>query len=186
MGKRFVSSGTQGRKPTPTKLRILRGQAAPHKLVHGEPEPRLPPAPPDPPAVLKGYGREEWIRLAHELCYCKLLSHFDIYPLAAYCRAYHDWRTAVEKLDEVAQRDPLMAGLIIRTQKGGVMQNPLHMTVRQCANDMVRYANEFGFTPASRSRISSDEASRTTGNKFDGLLGGYPNFERAKARAGSD
>ena len=64
---------------------------------------------------------------------------------------------------------PVMAGLLVKTSKGGVMQNPLFLSKRQSANDMVRYATEFGFTPSARSRISTIEAERTAG-KFDGLI----------------
>lgn len=171
MSRTPSSSFRGGRKPMPTHLKLLRGNPGKGKINREEPEPALPPAPPDPPSVLTGYAAAEWRRIAGELFRLKLLTTFDIYPLAAYCQAYQNWRTAVEKLELIAKRDPPMAGLLIKTQKGGVMQNPLYLTVRQSANDMVRYANEFGFTPAARSRISTVEAGRTKG-KFDGLLGG--------------
>src|SRR5262245_15923525 len=71
-------------------------------------------------------------------------------PSAAYCNAYATWRTAVETLDDIAKRDPVMHGLIVRTRAGGAMQNPLVLTARQAANDFVRYAGEFGMAPAAR------------------------------------
>lgn len=158
-----------GRKPTPTNLRVLRGNPGKRAFNREEPEPLLPPAPPEPPDYLTGYGREEWQRIAEELFRLKLLTVVDIQPLAAYCEAYDSFRTATEKLREMAARDPVMAGLLVKTSKGGVMQNPLFLTKRQSANDMVRYATEFGFTPAARSRISTIESERTAG-KFDGLI----------------
>lgn len=158
-----------GRKAMPTHLKVLRGNPGKQRLNREEPEPLLPPAPPDPPVYLTGYAREEWQRLTEELFRLKLLTVVDIQPLAAYCEAYDSFRTATEKLREMASRDPVMAGLLVKTSKGGVMQNPLFLTKRQSANDMVRYATEFGFTPAARSRISTVEAQRTAG-KFDGLI----------------
>jgi P27 family predicted phage terminase small subunit len=115
------------------------------------------------------YAREEWDRITRELCRLGLLTLVDIHPLAAYCQAYSVWRTAGEKLREMAARDPVMGALMVKTRHGSVMQNPLYLTERQAANDMVRYAAEFGFTPASRSRISIVGAQPEPG-KFDGLL----------------
>jgi P27 family predicted phage terminase small subunit len=97
------------------------------------------------------------------------LTNFDIAELAAYCESYSAWRTAVEKLKEMAARDPVMGALMIKTRHGSVMQNPLFLTMRQAASDMVRYASDFGFNPAARSRISITEAQTAPG-KFDGLL----------------
>lgn len=158
-----------GPRPIPTHLKVLRGNPGKQKLNREEPEPTLPPAPPEPPPYLTGYAREEWERLSTELFRLKLLTVVDIQPLAAYCQAYDSFRTATEKIKEMAVRDPVMGALMIKTRHNSFMQNPLFLTARQSANDMVRYASEFGFTPAARSRISTVEAQRTAG-KFDGLI----------------
>jgi len=163
--------GPHGPRPIPTHLKVLRGNPGKQRLNREEPEPMLPPAPPEAPEYLTSYARAEWERIVTELYWLKLLTVFDIHPLAAYCQAYHSWRMAIEKLKEMAARDPVMGALMIKTRHGSVMQNPLFLTVRQSANDMVRYASEFGFTPAARSRISTVEVQRTAG-KFDGLLAG--------------
>jgi P27 family predicted phage terminase small subunit len=109
------------------------------------------------------------MRIAKELCRLRLLTTVDIAPLAAYCVAYATWRTAGEKFREMAATDPDMGALTVTTRHGAVMQNPLVQTMRQAAADMVRYASEFGFTPASRSKISVVGAQPGSG-KFDGLL----------------
>jgi P27 family predicted phage terminase small subunit len=64
-----------------------------------------------------------------------------------------------------------MGALMVKTRHGSVMQNPLFLTMRQAASDMVRYASEFGFTPAARIRVSIVEAQPEPG-KFDDLLAG--------------
>jgi len=161
----------RGRKPLPTHLKVLRGNPGKQVLNHEEPEPQLEPVIPPPPEFLVGYAKEEWERISVELYRLRLLTVFDIHPLAAYCQAYSKWRSAAEALERMAATDPVMAGLMVKTRHGGVMQNPLFLTMRQASNDMIRYASEFGFTPAARSRISTVEAARTAG-KFDGLLGG--------------
>jgi P27 family predicted phage terminase small subunit len=122
------------------------------------------PVEPPPPEFLT-----EWDRIAKELYSLKLLTAVDIHPLAAYCEAYSLWRTATEKLAAMAERDPVMGALMVKTRHGSVMQNPLYLTERQAANDMVRYASEFGFTPAARCPINILDVQLTPG-KFDGLL----------------
>ena len=64
-----------------------------------------------------------------------------------------------------------MRGLLIKREGGGVVQNPLAYMARKAAADMVRYAAEFGFTPAARSRIAAGVDNQQE-RKFDGLLAG--------------
>jgi P27 family predicted phage terminase small subunit len=127
----------------PTHLKLLRGNPAHRPLNKDEPEPSVPIAPPSAPEFLSEYAHAEWDRVAKELYQLRLLTTVDIAPLAAYCESYAAWRTAVEKLKEMAARDPVMAAFMIKTRHGSVM----------------------------RSRISTVEAQPAPG-KFDGLLVG--------------
>ena len=66
--------------------------------------------------------------------------------------------------------DPVK-GYVIRNGSGGASENPLIYTARKAAADMMRYAAEFGLTPAARSRISSgNNRDEDQGSKFAGLL----------------
>ena len=163
-----------GPKPIPTTLKVLRGNPGHEKLNKNEPKPALLPQVPEPPPFLEGYAREEWNRLITELHRLQLVTMADINPLAAYCMAYHRWRTAEESLAEMAKRDLISKGLMIKTVGGNAIQNPLVGTANRAANDMVRYASEFGLTPAARARISAgpfdDGGSQVS--KFSGLLAG--------------
>jgi P27 family predicted phage terminase small subunit len=161
--------GKRGPRPQPTYLKLLRGNPGKEALNKDEPQPSVEPLVPDAPSYLVGYAADEWYRVAEELYNLKLLSRVDVSPLAAYCNAYGVWRTAVETLRTVADRDPVMHGLIIKTQNGNPQQNPLVLTARQAANDMVRFAAEFGFTPAARSRIATLD-SEDAASKFGDLL----------------
>lgn len=158
-------------RPLPTHLKWLRGNPG-HRPLHPEqePQPEIPPKVPDCPEFLVGYACDEWYRVAEELYRLKLLTRVDIHPLAAYCQAYATWRTAVETVNGMAERDPTTRGLMIKGKTGAAIQNPLVLTARQAANDMVRYAAEFGFTPAARSRIASADSREGFVGKFDGLL----------------
>jgi P27 family predicted phage terminase small subunit len=148
--------GTRGPPAKPTHLKLLRGNPGCRALNQHEPRPGLLANPPPPPDTLTGYARDEWDRIIGELYHLKLVTAVDIHPLAAYCEAYKRWKTAVRTLDEMAERDPVMRGQIVKTQSGGAAPNPIVMIADKAARDMVRFAGEFGLTPAARSRISTE------------------------------
>jgi P27 family predicted phage terminase small subunit len=88
----------------------------------------------------------------------------DINPLAAYCQAFKRWRTAEELLASTG-------ALMVRAKKNGeAVPNPLISMADKAAAAMVRYASEFGLTPAARSRITAGIAEGRKVGKFDGLL----------------
>jgi P27 family predicted phage terminase small subunit len=107
---------------------------------------------PDPPPFLRGHAADEWRRVAVELHAIGLLSALDVMPLAAYCAAYARWRQAEELLATMAAHHPAEVGLLIRTADG-VARNPIAKIASRAAADMVRYASEFGFSPAARARL---------------------------------
>jgi P27 family predicted phage terminase small subunit len=149
---------------------LIRGNPG-KRAIRPEPEPEIAPEVPEAPEYLTSYAADEWYRVAPELHRLGLLTLVDTHPLAAYCESYAMWRTAIEKLKEMAARDPITAGLLVKSQNGNAMQNPIILTMRQAAKDMVRYAGEFGLTPVARARIASAgyEPPRPP-SKFDGLL----------------
>jgi len=162
----------RGPRPLPTNWKVLRGNPGKRPINKGEPKPVKPPDIPNPPDYLDGYAAEEWRRVAPELYRLGLLTVFDYPTLAIYCASVQTFRTALEALALMAENDPNFSGLIVKTAKGGVMQNPLFLCARQSAGDMVRYAGEFGMTPAARSRIRGLAQGFPGGlSKFDGLIG---------------
>jgi P27 family predicted phage terminase small subunit len=160
-----------GRRPNPTHLKLLRGNPGHQALNKNEPQPDPTPNVPDPPEYLVGFAKDEWVRVCVELYSMKLLTRVDLQPLAAYCQAYAVFRTAVETYNEMAKRDPATRAIMVKAKTGTALQNPVLLTMRHAANDMVRYAAEFGFTPSARSRIStihSDEKNSRFGNLLAG------------------
>src|SRR5262249_30555305 len=119
------------------------------------------------------YACDEWCRVAPALHAMGLLTVVDIQPLAAYCVAYAHWRTSLEALKAIAEKDPATSGLLLKSNYGTAVQNPLVTIARKSAGDMLRYAGEFGFTPAARARIAAGPFADPgcPGGKFDGLLG---------------
>jgi P27 family predicted phage terminase small subunit len=160
-----------GPPPTPNVLKLLRGNPG-KRRIRPEPIPQVPAEVPEAPAFLVGHASDEWHRVAPELYSLKLLTVLDVQPLAAYCVAYARWRTAEEALAEMAKRDATTSGLLIEVSSGDAAQNPLVGIARRACRDMVRFAGEFGMSPAARARISAGVGYEPPGGgKFGGLIG---------------
>jgi P27 family predicted phage terminase small subunit len=99
----------------------------------------------DCPPELSPTARQEWDRIAPELAAAGRLTPFDRGPLAAYCTAYAIWVEAVDALQRY--------GAMIKSPTGYPVQSPYLSTANRQVEIMVRIASEFGFTPASRSRL---------------------------------
>jgi P27 family predicted phage terminase small subunit len=159
-----------GPPPTPTVIKLLRGNPG-RRPIPPEPEPTRTAEPPEAPAFLVGYASDEWHRVAPELHRLKLLTVLDVQALASYCTAYSRWRETEEVIARMAINDRATGGLLIKTSSGDAAQNPLIGIARRAAADMVRYAGEFGMSPAARARISAGIGYEPPEGKFDGLLG---------------
>jgi P27 family predicted phage terminase small subunit len=145
----------RGRKPTPTTLRLVKGNPGRRPVNDGEPN--VHSGIPSPPAELNEYARTEWKRVARHLRHSGLLSPIDRAALAAYCQSYGVWRQAEQALARMAAADPTTQGLLIRTSNGNAVQNPLLGIANKARSDMVRFAAEFGMTPSARSRVTADK-----------------------------
>ncbi len=145
---------TTGRKPKPTHLKLVTGN--PGKRPMPRAEAKVVPALPSPPPHLADEAKVEWGRISDDLFKVGLLSHIDRAALAAYCQAYGRWVQAERALAEMAKRDQLTGGLMIKTTNGNAIMNPLVGIANKAAADMVRYAVEFGMTPSARSRINAE------------------------------
>jgi P27 family predicted phage terminase small subunit len=115
---------------------------APAEIKKTEPLPIL-----ECPPELGPAAREEWQRIIAELIAKGVLSRFDRGPLAAYCTAYGLTMEAAEMVHK--------HGAMIKSPNGFPMQSPYLSHLNQQVATMMRIATEFGFTPASRSRIFS-------------------------------
>jgi P27 family predicted phage terminase small subunit len=151
---------------------LLQGNPQKRPLNENEPRPDISADVPEPPDHLYGHAVEEWRRVALGLHRLRLLTDADLKVLEAYCVSYCRWREAEEALARVRARDPVMLGLMIKNGKDGEMlENPLVRISRRSAFEMLRYASEFGFTPAARTRISQPAAGGADDDPFRGLIG---------------
>lgn len=137
----------RGRRPKPTRLKLLTGNPGRRPLNEHEPQPEV--AIPECPPELSPVAKREWDRLAAELVQLKLLTNLDRAALAAYCGAYALWAEATEQIQKY--------GTMVKSPTGYPIQSPYVSIANRQAEIMMRVASEFGFTPASRGRISTPD-----------------------------
>ena len=82
-----------------------------------------------------------------ELAALRLLTNLERAALAAYCGAYALWADATAQIEKY--------GAMIKSPQGFPIQSPYLAIANRQAEIMMRIASEFGFTPASRSRIAT-------------------------------
>jgi P27 family predicted phage terminase small subunit len=142
----------RGRRPKPTRLKVLTGNPGKRPLNHQEPRPapEIPKCPPE----LGPVARREWDRLVGELGKLKLVTNLDRAALAAYCGAYALWSEATEAIQKY--------GTMVKSPSGYPIHSPYVSIANRQAEMMMRISTEFGFTPASRSRIAAPRPEEPT------------------------
>lgn len=153
---------TRGRKPTPTAIKELEGNPGKRELNDREPKPvKKAPA---CPKWLDKEAKKEWRRLAKKMETMGILTEVDMAAFAAYCQCYARWKEAEERITST--------GLVIRTPSGYPQQIPYVSIAQGYLKTMSRFAEQFGLTPAARSRIIAGTDADGTGDEMDELLGG--------------
>ena len=131
--------GKRGPKPTPTVLKLARGNPGKRKLNMDEPELALEDA--EAPADLKGEALLEWNRLAGELVAAGVLTTGDRALFKTYCELWgmkEQYRKLVRRV-----------GLASADRLGYV--NKLLKVQAQ----LKQYADDLGLSPSSRSGVKA-------------------------------
>lgn len=152
----------RGRKPIPTDIKILEGNPGKCPLNTHEPKP-LKKAPPCP-KWLEAEAKKEWRRLAKTLEAMGVLTEADMAAFAGYCQSYARWKEAEGRITD--------RGLVIRTPSGYPQQVPYISIAQQYLKLMQQFAEQFGLTPAARSRIIAANGENAAADDMDELLGG--------------
>ena len=157
--------GTTGPTPKPTALKVLQGNPGKRALPKGEPKPdsgRLPSA----PRWLSDEAKREWKRIAPRLHAVGLLTEVDGLALAMLCEAFAQYMAAKTVVDN--------EGLLLVSEKGNSYQHPAAGLMTQARGELMKWAREFGMTPAARSRISvqaADDAPTLADMLFEAVGG---------------
>lgn len=145
----------RGRKPKPTQLRVIEGNAGKRGLNKREPKPKgelvAPPA--DLPAAALPFWQEAIADAPKGL-----LRRLDQRTLVI-------WSTAAW-LHSNAAKQLATSAAVVQTKDGNIIQHPSLAILNKQAMIMLKAAAEMGFTPSSRSRVQTD-GDEGGGNPFD-------------------
>jgi P27 family predicted phage terminase small subunit len=142
--------GRRGPPRTATRVLKLRGTFRGDRHGAGA-EPEYPPLEqlPDPPGFFDEIAVFEWNRIGPELVAKRLLTEVDLAPFTGYC-------LNVSRM-VAAERKIAAMGLLVMTDFGP-KANPAVMIARQSGAEVLKFAKEFGLTPASRTRVEVPDA----------------------------
>lgn len=118
--------------------------------INGTTDVRTPAA----PVELTGDASAEWRRMARKLFHAGIATELDRGIMIAYCQAFGRWAQAERSVAEMAKRDAVTFGLLVKTTNGNAIQNPLVGVANKALSDMARYAAELGMTPTARVRLT--------------------------------
>lgn len=151
----------KGRKPKPTAIKQLEGNPGKRQLNTAEPKP-IQKAP-TCPKWLDDEAKKEWKRLAKKMEQLGILTEVDMAAFAGYCQSYARWKEAEEFISK--------HGAIVKTPSGYWQQIPQVSIAQQYMKQMSKFCEQFGLTPASRSRIVADIQKNEYIDEMDRLLG---------------
>jgi P27 family predicted phage terminase small subunit len=134
----------RGRRPKPSRLRLLNGNAGKRPINFNEPHPRALRNP-APPSWLDQYGREFWRRHAPELSRLGLLSVLDRDLLASAAERWSVYRRATNELKH---------SLIQTSEANGRIAKPESTIAKQALAECRAIMGEFGCSPSSRTRVT--------------------------------
>ena len=98
-----------------------------------------------PPDWMSDEAREHWLGLSPELEAIGLLTSIDTQAFAVYCQSYAEL---------IQAEDELLKGGRTQTTKDGFVRKSPWLSVRDEAHKrMMQIGGQFGFSPASRTRI---------------------------------
>lgn len=141
--------GKRGPKPTPTRLRVLRGETRPSRIDRDEPQPL--PTFPDPPAHLSEAAKAVWEHVRAQMAHTRVIRGADADILELYCETLVRYREASDLLAK--------SGFLIKgARHGELVKNPLVAMVRDTGSGVRALAGELGLTPSSRSSLRAGES----------------------------
>lgn len=132
----------------PTKIKRLEGNPGQYPLNENEPEP-TPGC--DPPSWLPAGAMAEWRRVYPELDALGLMTRVDQAALVCWCMAVDNLERATLAL---APTDENPRPEIQCAPSGYECVSGAELMRRQAMKDIRAFCQEFGFSPAARSRVS--------------------------------
>lgn len=145
----------------PNQAKIIRGTFRKDRAPANEPQPEKVLEILRPPSYMSKYAKKLWKKLAAELVEKGILTVLDLSALEMTCSAYGAFREAQEAVYQIIsdpetgkrRRQTLAEYMAGRTSHSA----PEYTAMKQMWQIFRLYLAEFGFTPASRSKLDLPE-----------------------------
>jgi len=159
-----MGNRNSGPRPSPTKLKILRGVTRTDRL--NPLEPQIEPAPPSfdvAPVELTGdeVALEEWARIVPILRRVGLVSELERGALIALCQ---QWSRYVGAQIDIRTKGPVLEG------EHGPILNPSIMIADKSLTHSLKLWQELGLTPSGRSKMITLVKPEPAAGKWAGLV----------------
>lgn len=141
----------RGRKPTPTVLKIARGN--PGKRKPRKDEPQYPAGFGPCPDRLTGLAAVYWNENAPLLAASKVADRVGAGAFEMLCQAWADWQEAKMQVETL--------GAVVESPKRGLVKNPWLTVRKQAYEQYARLCLEFGMTPSSKARAATAGEPKT-------------------------
>lgn len=141
----------KGRKPTPSHLKLVKGNPGKRPLNISEPRPRRER--PSAPAHISDKARETWGYVSGLLDEIGVLTKIDALALEVLCEAYADYLAARVDLKGFGSNYYMTVN-----QTGGVMHraHPAVAVMQDADRRIKAWLAEFGMTPSARTRVKGE------------------------------
>lgn len=133
-----------GRKPVPTKLKVVRGTAQPCRTNQDEPKPANDHI--KMPLGLSKRAKSQWRKVCRQLQDAEIITNVDTHALAMYCEAFARWAEANQEIERF--------GAVVKSPSGFPVQSPYLQIANKAFDQMKGMLIEFGMTPSSRTKVS--------------------------------
>lgn len=147
-GRPRIPAAQKRLRGNPGKRKIIPDTAAPMKGEHPAPKPgeiATLPIPP-PPQHLSRLAKQTWREYAPELVLSGLLRHLDSMSFEQFCETRARWMRAMKFIGKKKNGETY--------EKDGVIRlRPEAKIASDCAKQLRSYANDFGLTPAARTKV---------------------------------
>jgi hypothetical protein len=138
-----------GRPPTPTSLKILRGNPGCRPINSDEPTP--PVADTTAPSCLDVVGLEKWNEIAPLLAGMRVFTQIDRSLLERYCILHEQWVAVSKHVREQGMTQITSTGYSQITAEGALFKS--------LPGELLRIEQQFGMTPAARSTMKVNSAA---------------------------
>ena len=149
--------GRRGPKPLPTNIKLLHGTARKKDLQRNEPKPK--PIAPKCPTWLSPEAKRKWKELKPELERLGIFTNIDGLTFSLAMTHYALARDAAMILKQ--------EGSMTVDERGLPRKHPANQILRDHSQAFKQYMAEFGLSPASRTRLDTEEEED---NEFERFL----------------